>query len=169
MPTIPLNMLNNWHKFGLHRATYARVLPTALQGIMKREKRIREIAARAQILKNYVCTRPFWRPFLKIKKSISGLESPGYYPPIWVRNYPERVPHRWGHCISPYGLSPRRGWGGEFPCTPFIYIYIYMGRNHNYGTRGVPEKSENPVLKSSGGHGARRGLILNPVLVPGLF
>ena len=39
MSTIPPNMLTNWHKFGFHRPTYTRVLLTALQGIMKREKR----------------------------------------------------------------------------------------------------------------------------------
>ena len=38
MSTIPPNMLTNWHKFGLHRPTYTRVLLTALQGIGKREK-----------------------------------------------------------------------------------------------------------------------------------
>ena len=115
MPTIPPNMLNNWHKIGLHRTTYARVLPTALLLWGKREKRAKNVLEMmhkmSQILKSCVCTRQKEHHFLKIKKSISALESPGYYPPIWVRNYPERVPHRWGHCISPYGLSPRRGWG----------------------------------------------------------
>ena len=57
MSTIHPNMLTNRHMFGLHRPTHARVTLTALQGIMKREKRIREIAARAQILKNYVWKR----------------------------------------------------------------------------------------------------------------
>merc|ERR1711994_765474 len=38
MSTIPPNMLTKWHKFGLHRPTYTRVLLTALQGIRKREK-----------------------------------------------------------------------------------------------------------------------------------
>ena len=123
MPTIPLNMLNNWHKFGLHRATYARVLPTALQGIMKREKRIREIAARAQILKNSVCTKWFWRAFLKIKNSISALETAGTHTPKWVRNYPERVPHRWGDCISPHSKNIMGGWGWFLPGHP-LYIYI---------------------------------------------
>ena len=79
----------------------------------------------SQILKSCVCTRQKEDHFLKIKKSISALESPGYYPPIWVRNYPQRVPYRWGHCIRPYGLSPRRGGGGV--CLHTLYIYIFLG------------------------------------------
>ena len=59
--------------------------------------------------------------FLKMKKSISAPESLGYYPAICVRNYPQRVPYRWGHCIRPYGLSPRRGWGEPF-CLYTLYF-----------------------------------------------
>merc|ERR1712165_595017 len=123
MSTIHANMLTNRHMFGFHRPTYARVTLTALQGIMKREKRPgrwpRNVANLKKLARHMaILTSVFENQKVDMRSQLSGL-----LPTNMGEELPTEDPLSMGVLYSPVWALSQKGWGrGGFASTPFIYI-----------------------------------------------